>query len=78
MLHLGEVEDKGHTGDEDEVEEAHGGKEVSHLSKVCTAQKHLEQHLDGETNINIHIDSHCYKHLEAVQKWFKLRSGLTL
>ena len=48
MLHLGEVEDEGHTGDEDEVEEAHGGEEVSHLSQVGTAQKHLEQHLVGE------------------------------
>lgn len=48
MLHLCEVEDEGHTGDEDEVEEAHGGKEVSHLSKVGTAEEHLEQHLHGE------------------------------
>lgn len=48
MLHFGEVEDEGHTGDEDEIEEAHGGKEVSHFSDVGTAQEHLEQHLDEE------------------------------
>lgn len=48
MLYLGEVEDEGHTGDENEVEEAHGGKEMSHLSKIGTAKEHLEQHLDGE------------------------------
>lgn len=48
MLHLGEVENEGHTGDEDEVEEAHGGKEVSHLSKVGAAQEHLKQHLNGK------------------------------
>lgn len=48
MFHSGEVEDEGHTGDEDEIEEAHSGKEVSDFSKVGTAQEHLEQHLDGE------------------------------
>lgn len=50
MLHSGEVQDKGHTGDEDQVEEAHGGEEVSNLSQVGTAQKHLKQNLgSGQT-----------------------------
>lgn len=48
MLYLGEVQDEGNTGDEDKIEEAHGGKEVSHFSKVGAAQEHLEQHLGGE------------------------------
>lgn len=48
MLHPGEVEDKGHTGDEDQVEEAHGGEEVGDLSKVGTAQEHLKQNLEEE------------------------------
>lgn len=53
VLHLGEVEDEGHTWDENEVEEAHGGKEMSHFSKVGTAQEHLEQHLRAkETMLN--------------------------
>lgn len=55
MLYPGEVEDEGHTGDEDEIEEAHGGKEVGHLSKVGAAQKHLEQHLDVEETIGCFI-----------------------
>lgn len=51
MLHLGEVEDEGHTWDENEVEEAHGGKEMSHFSKVGTAQEHLKQHLHTKEKI---------------------------
>lgn len=45
MLHFGEVEDEGNEGDEDEIEDAHGGEEVSHLTQVGTAQEHLKQHL---------------------------------
>lgn len=41
VLHLGKVEDEGHAGDEDEIEEAHGGKKVSHFSKVGASQEHL-------------------------------------
>lgn len=37
VLHPGEVEDEGHTRDEDQVEEAHGGEEVSDFSQVGTA-----------------------------------------
>lgn len=47
MLHPSEVEDERHTGDEDEVEKTHGGKKMSHFSKVGAADEHLEQHLDG-------------------------------
>lgn len=45
MLHLGKVENERHARDEDEVEDAHGGEKVSHLSEVGAAQKHLQQHL---------------------------------
>lgn len=48
VLYPGEVEDEGNTGDEDEVEEAHGGKKMSYFSKVGAAKEHLEQHLDSE------------------------------
>lgn len=46
VLHSGEVQDEGHTGDEDQVEEAHGGEEVRNLSQVGTAQEHLKQNLE--------------------------------
>lgn len=76
MLHLGEVEDEGHTGDEDEIEEAHGGEEVSHLSEVGAAQEHLEQHLDGEeTTGDLH--QRLYKYLKSARRqshtWFSLK-----
>lgn len=45
VLHLGKVENERHARDEDEVEDAHGGEKVSHLSEVSAAQKHLQQHL---------------------------------
>lgn len=45
MLYFSEVEDEGHAGDEDEVEKSHGGKKMSHFSKVGAAEEHLEQHL---------------------------------
>lgn len=48
MLDPGEVEDEGHAGDEDQVEEAYSGKEMSHLPEVGASQEHLEKHLhDG-------------------------------
>lgn len=67
MLYFGEVEDERHTGDKDEIEEAHGGKEVSHFSKVGATQEHLEQHLDNEeTAVNLH---QCFnKYLKSVQR----------
>lgn len=49
VLHPGKVEDEGYTGDEDQVEEAHGGEEVGDLSQVGTAQEHLKQNLEVET-----------------------------
>lgn len=45
MLYSGEVEDEGHTGDEDQVEEAHGWEEVGNFSQVGTAQEHFKQNL---------------------------------
>lgn len=50
VLHLGKVENERHAGDEDEVEDAHGGEEVGHLSEVGAAQEHLQQHLCGENS----------------------------
>lgn len=46
VFHPSKVEDKRYTGDEDQVEEAHGGEEVSDLSQVGTAQEHLKQNLE--------------------------------
>lgn len=48
MLHPGEVEDEGHTGNKDQVEETHSGEEVGNLSQVSTAQEHLKQNLKEE------------------------------
>lgn len=48
MLHFGEVQDKGNTGDEDKIEKAHRGEEMSSLSQIGTAEEHLKQHL-GDT-----------------------------
>lgn len=77
VLNLGEVEDEGHTGDEDEVEEAHGGKEVGHLSKAGTAQKHLEQHLVDEEKINQFISVTTWVlHLNSVQRRSHMQSDL--
>lgn len=45
MLHFGEVQDEGNTGDEDEIENAHRGEEMSSLSQISTAEEHLKQHL---------------------------------
>lgn len=75
VFYHGEGEDERHTGDKDEIEEAHGGKEVSHFSKVGAAQEHLEQHLDGEeTSGNLHHS--LDKYLKSVQrqsrKWYNL------
>lgn len=47
MLHFGEVQDEGNTGDEDEIENAHRGEEMSSLSQIGAAEEHLKQHLSG-------------------------------
>lgn len=60
VLHLGEVQNEGHTGDEDEIEEAHGGKEMSYLSKVGASQEHLKQHLNGKET-SAHFNQRLYK-----------------
>lgn len=47
MLHSGEVQDEGNAGDEDEIEKAHGGEEMSSLAQISTSEEHLKQHLSG-------------------------------
>lgn len=47
MLHSGEVQDEGNAGDEDEIEKAHRGEEMSSLAQIGTAEEHLKQHLSG-------------------------------
>lgn len=64
MLHLGEVQNEGHTGDEDEIEEAHGGKEMSYLPKVGASQEHLKQHLNGK-EMSVHLNQQLYKDFKS-------------
>lgn len=47
MLHSGEEQDEGNAGDEDEIEKAHGGEEISSFAQISTAEEHLKQHLSG-------------------------------
>lgn len=59
MLHLGKVENERHSGNEDEVEDAHRGEKVSHLSEVGAAQEHLQKHL-SEKNSPAHTNQCLY------------------
>lgn len=59
MLHLGEIQDDGREGDEDQIEERQGGDEVRGLTEVGTSKKHLKQNLERREALQLHVESFC-------------------
>lgn len=59
MLHLGEIQDDGREGDEDQIEESQGGDEVRGLTEVGTSKKHLKQNLERREALQLHVESFC-------------------